>query len=110
MIKYVTRPPILMDNVPLFLLKRYINDQFIESLVAWANKEYYDLIMKLYLDGNGDLASHVKHNCTHIDFIAHTKAFQIMLNVMSSEMWNKLSKESRSVLIDAHNLLKEEGR
>jgi hypothetical protein len=99
-----------MDNVPLFILKRYINDDFIEQLVAWSNKEYYDLIAKLFADGNPDLARHVQLNCTNLDFIAHIKAFQIILSCMTPEIWNKLSRTSRNVLIGANNILKEEGR
>jgi hypothetical protein len=110
MIRYVTKPPTLFDNVPLFILKRYINDELVENLVAWSNKEYYDLVGRLYSDGNKDLADHVQYNCTNLDFIAHTKAFQIMLNCMTPDMWNKFSRASRNILIGANNILKEEGR
>lgn len=110
MIRHVTKPPVLFDNVPLFILKRYINDGFVEALVAWSEKEYYDLVVKLYSDGNGDLAKHIKDNCTNLDFIAHTKSFQIMLNCMTPDIWSRLSRQSRSILIEANNILKEEGR
>jgi len=109
MIKYVTKPPTLMDNVPLFILKRYINDDFIQSLVAWSQKEYYDLVMKLYADGHDDLAKHVAENCTNLDFIAHTPAFQTVLKYMTQDMWTKLSKVSRNILISVNEILKEEG-
>ena len=109
MIKYVTKPPTLFDNVPLFILKRYINDTFIASLVSWANKEYYDLILKLYSDGNPDLAKHLEDNCTSLDFMVHTRAFQTILDIMTPDLWNKLNKDSKNTLIDANNILKEEG-
>ena len=103
--KYITKPPVL-PNVPPFLAKRYglFDDRFVYSLVEWARKEYYDMVIYLY-SINIDQAKELESpKYSYVDFIAHTSAFKKVLETMTDEVWNLLDKGTRNILINAKDI------
>jgi hypothetical protein len=109
MIKYVTKPPVLIDNVPPWMLGRYslFDKKFIEKLIAWSIKEYSDSIIQLYAKGNIETAMYVDRHCSYIDFIAHTNSFSKVLKYMKPEIWETLDRNTKIILIQAKKILSE---
>ena len=104
MVRYKNNPPKLNDNVPAFLVKRINYNAYIESLIDWARKEYYDFTVELYAyDLNK--ARMFEQNCTFVDLVAHTKGFEKIINNMTDSLWNSLDRKTRRILTDARALL-----
>lgn len=109
MIKYITKPPKVLGflDVPPFIARRYnfFDKRFIEKLIAWSVKEYYDMIAYLYSVDNMETARILENGYTNVDFLANCKSFHIVCNNMKPEIWNTLDKDTKAILIKARNIL-----
>jgi len=93
---YITPPP-RINNIPNFLLKRIS----IPKLIRWATVEYFDMLM--FFEASGEYLAYTALRDKHslVDFIAHTKAFEILVSIMNQELWESLDKTTRNTLADA---------
>jgi hypothetical protein len=103
---YINKPPKMLD-VPPFIKKRYslFDRNFIEQLINWSKKEYFDTIMCLYSSSEIGKAKTLQSKYTYVDFMAHTNAFLGILENMNAEIWDTLSRDTRNVLIKAKGIL-----
>ncbi len=104
-LRLINKPPVF-TNLPPFLLKRFAKN-FVERLIAWSQKEYYDSINDMYATNNSTLAKYLEKNCTPVDFLAHSTAFRKLHNSMNGDIWATLDRKTQDILIDAKNRLGE---
>lgn len=106
---YVTPPPKVLGffDVPPFIAKRYnlFDKYYIDRLISWSVKEYYDMIIYLYSMKDFEKARILETDFTSLDFLANCKAFHIVCNNMKEEIWKTLSKDTKSTLVKARNTL-----
>ena len=104
MVRYMNSPPKLIDtDIPAFLVKRKYKS-YIETLIDWARKEYYDFTVELYAY-DIDKAKMFERECTFVDLVAHTKGFETIINNMTDSLWNSLDRNTRRILTNARALL-----
>jgi hypothetical protein len=102
--KYITDPPVfrsLTHDLPPYLRGRYVlfDKTFIDELIAWANKEYYDMIVHLYTIGRANLAKKLESEYSPYHFLGNSSAFREIEKFMTPEIWRALSKEMKDALI-----------
>jgi len=110
MIKYITKPPtipMVFSNIPSFIMKRYKlkAKEYIEKLVAWSIREYYDMIVYLYSSNQIETAKVLESQYSSVDFLSRCRSFRVILETMNSEIWDTLTRETKEQLIQAKNIL-----
>ena len=100
--KYITNPPTVLD-VPQFLAKRFnlFDKKFIERLIAWSKKEYYDMIMLMYSSGKNAIAKKLETEYSFINFLANCRSFSVIEKNMNETVWSSLDRETKKILISA---------
>lgn len=108
MTKYINPPPKLA-SLPAFIMRRYdfFDKAFIEKLIVWSIKEYYDTIVHLYSTKQFALAKKLESEFSHVDFLARTNAFKTIEQNMKEGIWKSLTSEMKIVMIQGRNILRE---
>jgi hypothetical protein len=108
-LNYITTPPTVppvFGNIPPFVSKMFRSSAktYVEKLIAWSTKEYFDMLGYLYtvdLDRAKKLGSY----CSNLDFLAHSKAFSTVCTYMTPEIWNVLSWDAKDTIIKARKIM-----
>lgn len=105
--QYINKPPELID-APAFLVKKYgkFDGDLVYALVAWAKKEYYDVIHYLYQIKDLGLAHTLEYDHSPETFIAHSELFREMAANMTSEIWSTLDRATQEALMKAMDIRK----
>ena len=101
--KYITTPPQIPDLLS-YLIKRYIEGEFIYELIEWARKEYYDMVIYLWSTDMNSAKELESPKYSYLNFLAHCSAFKKLLENMNGDVWNSLDKGTRNILIQAKDL------
>ena len=102
--KYITNPPTVLDvPLPPFLAKRFnlFDEKFIEKLIAWSKKEYFDMIMLMYSSGKSGVAKKLETEYSFINFLANCRSFSVIEKNMNETVWSSLDRETKKILISA---------
>lgn len=107
-VKYNTPPPAIVTNVPPFIFKRYAKG-IINSLIRWAEREYYNAIIELYATSELAIAKYYEENYTFLDFMAHSKTFRDLVPMIQNDVWDVLDRKTQDILIGARNIMLSTG-
>jgi hypothetical protein len=81
-------------------------EETIARLIAWANKQFYDAVVKLYATEDIAIAQFYEQNYTFLNVIAQSDVFRIIIPMVTPDAWRKMDKNTKDILIGAYDIAK----